>query len=157
MWDKDPFTAHLFANPGALIGTIDHTLHRKRRLSILPFFSKQKIYDLEPVIQYEVDKLIENIQPYIRSGKPVNLRFAFKAFAADTAAEYCFSESGQLMDKPNFNESAFNQHRQGGAAALRARFLPKWFVFLLVGAPSWIKDSIDPAMKHYEIWHTVSF
>ena len=103
-----------------------------------------------------VNKLCENLQPYIKSGQPVNLRYAFKSFAADTAAEYCFSENGMLMDKPQFNKTGFDVQRQGGLSGLRARYLPKWYMPVIKSAPSWIRDSIDPATKHFEVWHEVS-
>lgn len=102
------------------------------------------------------DRLCEKLQPYIQSGQPVNLRHAFKAFAADTAAEYCFADNGKLLDKPQFNKTSFEQHLQGGLTALKARYLPWWYIPLFQGAPSWIRDSVEPAAKHFGAWYEVS-
>ena len=138
------------------MGTIDHDLHRKRRAAVLPFFSKQKIYALEPVIQSTIDKLCDKIQEYQKTGQPLNLRNAFKCFAADVVAEYCFAESGGLIDKPEFAKENWVQHQQGLKAGLRARYLPSWYMPVVRGAPGWIRATVDPAAKHFEVWHRVS-
>lgn len=152
-WNKDPFTAHQFANPGSLVGTLDHDIHRMRRAAVLPFFSKQKIYALEPVITSTVDKLCEKVQDYCKSGNVMPLRNAFHCFAADVIGEYCFAESGGLLDKPGFALTNMQDHKQGLKAGLRARYLPSWYLPVVRGAPAWITQSVDPAAKHFEVWH----
>ena len=122
----------------------------------MPFFSKQKIYALESVIQGMVDKLCYRIEQYGKTGQPVNLRNASKCFAADVVGEYCFAESGGLIDKPDFAIENWTQHQQGLKAGLRARYLPSWWMPVVRGAPGWIRASIDPAAKHFEVWHRVS-
>lgn len=155
-WNKDPYTAHQFANPGSSVGTIDHDLHRKRRAAVLSFFSKQKIYALEPVIQSTIDKLCSKLEDYVETGQPLNLRNAYKCFAADVVAEYCFAESGGLLDKPDFSHAHWREHQQGLKAGLRARYLPSWYLPVVRGAPEWIRATVDPAAKHFEVWHRVS-
>ena len=155
-WNKDPYTAHQFANPGSLVGTLDHDIHRMRRAAVLPFFSKQKIYALEPVITSTVDKLCEKIQDYRKSGDVMPLRNAFHCFAADVIGEYCFAESGGLLDKPGFALTNMQEHKHGLRAGLRARYLPSWYLPVVRGAPAWITQSVDPAAKHFEVWHRVS-
>ena len=155
-WDKDPFTAHQFANPGSSVGTIDNDLHRKRRAAVLPFFSKQKIYALEPVIQSTIDVLCHKMEDYVKNGQPLNLRNAYKCFAADVVAEYCFAESGGLLEKPDFSQAHWKDHQQGLKAGLKARYLPRWYLPVVRGAPEWIRATVDPAAKHFEVWHRVS-
>ena len=155
-WDKDPYTAHQFANSDSSVGTIDHDLHRKRRAAVLPLFSKQKIYALEPVIQSTIDRLCHKLEDYVKSGQPFNLRNAYKCFAADVLAEYCFAESGGLLEKPDFSLAHWKDHQQGLKAGLRARYLPSWYLPVVRGAPEWIRATVDPAAKHFEVWHRVS-
>ena len=154
-WNKDPYTAHQFANPGSLVGTLDHDLHRKRRAAVLPFFSKQRIYALEPVITSRVDKLCEKIQDYRKSGEVMPLRNALHCFAVDVVCDYCFAESGRLLDKPKFALDTMQNHLQGLKAGLRARYLPSWYMPVVRGPPEWIRQSVDPAVKHFEVWHRV--
>ena len=155
-WNKDPYTAHQFANPGSIVGTLDHDVHRKRRAAILPFFSKQKIYALEPVITSTVDKLCERLEEYRKSGEVLPLRNALHCFAADVVGEYCFAESGGLLDRPKFALTNIQEHQQGLKSGLRARYLPSWYMPAVRGAPEWIRESVDPAAKHFESWHRVS-
>lgn len=155
-WNKDPYTAHQFANPGSLVGTLDHDIHRKRRAAVLPFFSKQKIYALEPVITSMVDKLCEKMEDYQKSGEIMPLRNALHCFAVDVVGEYCFAESGGLLDRPKFALNNMQEHLQGLKAGLRARYLPSWYMPAVRGAPEWVRQSVDPAAKHFEVWHRVS-
>lgn len=152
-WNKDPFTAHQFANPHSIVGTIEHDIHRKRRMAILPFFSKQKIYALEPVIQSTVDNLCDKFENYVKSGRPLNLRHAYQCFAADVVAEYCFAESGALLDQPDFASSHWNEHQEGLKVGLKARYLPSWYLPVVRGAPGWIRATVEPAAKSFESWH----
>ena len=138
------------------MGTLDHDIHRMRRAAVLPFFSKQKIYALEPVITSTVDKLCEKVQDYCKSGEIMPLRNAFHCFAADVIGEYCFAESGGLLDKPGFALTNMVEHKHGLRAGLRARYLPSWYLPVVRGAPAWITQSVDPAAKHFEVWHRVS-
>ena len=155
-WNKDPYTAHQFANPGSIVGTLDHDIHRKRRAAVLPFFSKQKIYALEPVITSMVDKFCEKVEEYRKSGDVMALRHGFHCFAADVIADYCFAESGGLLDKPGFALSNMQHHQHGLKSGLRARYFPSWYMPVVRGAPEWITQSVDPAAKHFEVWHRVS-
>ncbi|CAF9914838.1 hypothetical protein IMSHALPRED_002255 [Imshaugia aleurites] len=152
-WNKDPYTAHQFANPGSLVGTLDHDVHRKRRAAVLPFFSKQKIYALEPVITSMVDKLCEKMEDYRKSGEVLPLRNALHCFAVDVVGEYCFAESGGLLDRPKFALNTMQNHLLGLKAGLRARYLPSWYMGAVRGAPEWVRQSVDPAAKHFEVWH----
>lgn len=103
-----------------------------------------------------VEKLCTGLQAYQKSKEPVPLRQAFVCFAADVAAEYCFAESGGLLDYPDFAVEKFQQHQAGLHAGLRGRYLPNWYIPMLQGAPQWIRASIDPAAEHFEVWHRVS-
>ena len=93
------------------------------------------------------------MQDYVKSGQPLNLRNAYKCFAADVVAEYCFAESGHLLEQENFSQIHWQQHQQGLKAGLRARYLPSWYMPAVRGAPGWIRATVDPAAKHFEIWH----
>ena len=84
------------------------------------------------------------------------LRNAFHCFAADVIGEYCFAESGGLLDKPGFALTNMQEHKQGLKSGLRARYLPSWYMPVVRGAPAWITQSVDPAAKHFEVWHRVS-
>lgn len=96
------------------------------------------------------------MEDYVKSGQPLNLRNAYKCFAADVVAEYCFAESGGLLEKPDFSIAHWKEHQQGLKAGLRARYLPAWYLPVVRGAPEWIRATVDPAAKHFEVWHRVS-
>lgn len=125
-------------------------------MAILPFFSKQKIYALEPVIQSTVDNLCDKLENHVKSGRPLNLRHAYQCFAADVVAEYCFAESGGLLDQPNFAASHWAEHQKGLKVGLKARYLPSWYIPAVQGAPGWIRATVEPAAKSFESWHRVS-
>lgn len=103
-----------------------------------------------------VDKLCGRLQDYQKSGRVVPLRQAYKSFAADVVAEYCFAENGHLLEYHDFAVGNWKHHEEGLHAGLRARYLPQWYLPTIRKAPGWIQASIDPAAKHFEIWHRVS-
>ena len=154
-WDKDPYNTLHFANPYSSLGTIEHDLHRKRRAALIPFFSKQKVYDLEPVIKSTIDRLCNKLQEYVDSGQPLNLYHAYKCFAVDVITEYCFAENEGLLEKPDFSLILWREYQQGVKSGLKARYLPSWYIPIFRGAPNWIRTTVDPAAKHFEIWHRV--
>ncbi|KAI4206164.1 MAG: hypothetical protein LQ348_001050 [Seirophora lacunosa] len=88
--------------PGILGLTIDHDLHRMRRSALNPFFSKQQVLRLEPVINENISKLCRRLNEYKGAGTTVNLNCAYAALAGDIVTQYCFARSYAVLDEPDF-------------------------------------------------------
>lgn len=80
-------------------------LHRSRRTPLQPFFSKQAVLSLEDSIKSKVDLMCKGIQErYIGSKKILPIGTAFTALTLDVITEYCFGDSWNCLDKPDFSQ-----------------------------------------------------
>ena len=64
-------------------GAIDHDLHRNRRESLNPFFSKASVMRLEPQLLEKIDQLREAFEDATKSKKPLNLADLYYAFSSE--------------------------------------------------------------------------
>ena len=100
--DKWAWSARMFGNSSSHFGTVPHHQHRMRRAPLNPFFSKQAVAKLEPMIGTVVEKLSERLRGFQQTKEPVNLRHAFAALTMDVVVEYAFAKSYNCLDEPDF-------------------------------------------------------
>lgn len=103
----------MFGTTDAAVGTIDHELHRVRRSALNPFFSKQAVTRLEPVIKANVDHLYRRLREFAGTEKPVNLGDAFTCLSADVIGAYAFGKEYGFLDSEDF--------------------FPRWRLLMMVG------------------------
>ncbi|KAM0591168.1 hypothetical protein ACHAP6_002484 [Verticillium nonalfalfae] len=74
-------------------GTVDHDVHRLRRIPLAKFFSRSMIARLEGDIQAQVQKLCDKL--LAQSGKKhgFDITMAYSCFTADAISGYCFGDS----------------------------------------------------------------
>lgn len=82
--------------------TIPHDLHRSRRNSVAPHFSKALVQRLEPSVQAMVDKLVARLEILKGTGAVVNLIPAFAAMTTDIICQYCFAAPYGFLDATDF-------------------------------------------------------
>ena len=51
-----------FGAPDSVLAAVHHDLHRMRRATLNPYFSKASVYRLEPVIQDKIDEMIDQME-----------------------------------------------------------------------------------------------
>jgi len=92
----------MFGTFNAAVGTMDHDLHRIRRSALNPFFSKQAVTRLEPVIQANVNRLHDRLADLSGTGTPVNMSDAFTCLSADVIGAYAFGEEYGFLGYEDF-------------------------------------------------------
>ncbi len=70
----------------ASVSTVSHDLHRIRRGTLAPFFSKASVEQLEPTVQAAIAKLVTRLKGLQGSGTPINLIDAYSALTNDVRA-----------------------------------------------------------------------
>ena len=85
-----------------MIGTLDHAHHRLRRAALNPYFSKQAVAKLEPIIRTVIENLCRSFREAKGKGVPINLNHAFATLTMDIITEYSFSKSYGCVDEPDF-------------------------------------------------------
>ncbi|GFN11072.1 cytochrome P450 [Aspergillus tubingensis] len=99
--DKYGYQLRSLRVPGGLGTTTDHDLHKVRRESLAPFFSKKNILHMEGLISDKVDQLKQLISTHVAEGTPVNLSDAFFAFSNDVVNNFLFAHrTDVLASKP---------------------------------------------------------
>jgi len=74
---------------------------RIQRGTYLPFFSRQSIQQLEPLIQKQMLKFFEILESKPRSDV-IDMTMGYKCMTADVIMEYCFKKSLGFLDAEDF-------------------------------------------------------
>ncbi|KAJ6027459.1 benzoate 4-monooxygenase cytochrome P450 [Penicillium canescens] len=89
---KDPWFLSSIA-PGTSFAANDSDHHRMRRSGLSPFFSKQAVRELEPIIHSKIRLLCRHIQETQQMGHYLELHTCFVNFAVDIISQYVFGPS----------------------------------------------------------------
>lgn len=79
-------------------GTVEHTLHGKRRAALRPLFSQRAIAGANVIMQEQVQILADTLHRKYIAGEVVELRSVFVAFATDTIYQYAMGDSMGLQN-----------------------------------------------------------
>ncbi|KAF7512989.1 hypothetical protein GJ744_011255 [Endocarpon pusillum] len=145
-WEKNPYYVNSLGNTMSGFATVDHDLHRLRRAAINPFFSKQKVTALQPVIQRLVDKLCTRFENVRGTDEVVSLECAFDAFTMDVITEYSLDTSFGYLDQPGWNSDFRELERAFGQTAHIQKMFPP-FIAIMNSLPDWATLWMEPRMK----------
>ncbi|KAH6706484.1 cytochrome P450 [Leptodontidium sp. MPI-SDFR-AT-0119] len=143
--DKYKIAINGFATPNAALGTTHHELHRTRRAPMNPFFSKQNVRRLEPVLQRTLKKVLGRLERSSKAGEPVVSNLLYSATTSDIISDYCFGESYNNLDKDDFNEPFFSAFHEAGKGYHFACWNP-WLVPTVTALPQWIVSLFMPQL-----------
>jgi hypothetical protein len=128
----------MFGNTASMLGTLSHDHHRLRRAALNPYFSKQSVRKLEPMIAEKIEKLCRRLHQAWETGEVINLRYAYAALTLDVITQYSFSKSYGALDADNWlcewvvmvDEVSRGSHlnKQFGWLLPLMKSLPIWFV-----------------------------
>jgi cytochrome P450 len=124
-------------------GTVEHDLHRVRRIPLAKFFSRSMIARLEPDIRVLVQKLCDKLLR--ESGqKPFDITMAYSCFTSDAISGYSFGESFGFLDQDGW----FPNFREPLAAILRPVFIFRFFPFTKAsaGLGKYLVDYMPPSV-----------
>ncbi len=143
--DKWQWFYKLFGITLGVFGTLPHDLHRLRRAALNPYFSKQSVARLAPLIQSCIDILCERLKQAQRSREPVNLSVAYSALTADIVTEYSFGKSYGFLSRPDFGSGFYAiVMRSGLLGHLIKQF--GWLYPVMNAMPAWLVALVKPEM-----------
>lgn len=126
--------------------TLDHDKHRQRREPWNPYFSKQSVSRLQPLlIQAVLDKLCKRLGEYQRAGKTAVMTPAFACVTTDVISEYSFPKGYNLLDRAEFD----SEHYEAWMSLSRVGHLLKqfgWLYPLVDSLPIWVTKLTSPEM-----------
>lgn len=99
---------------GSHLASIGHDLHRKRRKPLDPYFSRQGVQRLEPMVHDLTEKLVVGRFEALKgTSEVVRLDHAFTAFSGDVISRICVDDPPNLVDDPEFAPAWFDLFREG--------------------------------------------
>ena len=144
--DKLPEFRIRLGAPKALQGTVEHALHRQRRMALNPYFSRRKINDFSPFIQQHAERLCTRLtREYAGTSNVVTLNDAWVAYTTDIIIYYCFGWSYNVLDSPNFIGGFTSAIQELVDTVHVAGHFP-WFANLLQSAPDFVMKTLNPGM-----------
>jgi cytochrome P450 len=120
-----------------------------RRAALNPFFSKQKVTALQPLIQKLVDKLCARFEKIRGTDEVVPMECAFDAFTMDVITEYSLDTSFGYLDVPGWNSDFRELERAFGEMGYRQKMFPP-FVTILRSLPDRLVVWMDPKVALFQ-------
>ncbi|KAG6368255.1 hypothetical protein INS49_002457 [Diaporthe citri] len=151
--DKWDWITRSFGVDESLIGTLAHDEHRVRRAALSPYFSKQSVRALQPLIDRNTGILLRQLAALAgvgegRGSAPLRLDDAYAALTNDIVEDYAFGRSEHRLEAPGFDPSFRNAMMQGGRAAHVLKHFPA-ATDVLRRLPGWLLLRLSPDMGSY--------
>jgi hypothetical protein len=144
--DKYKLTTNGLGTLGAAIGTIPHDLHRSRRAPMNPYFSKQSIQRLEPILQRTFKKVLGRLAQQAESGEPIGMHLLYAATTSDIISDYCFGQSSNNLDREDLNAPYFDEFAEGVKAYHQMSTI-SWLPLLIQALPLSVAMFLFPMIK----------
>lgn len=145
----------MFGNTTSMFGTVSHDLHRVRRNALNPFFSKQAISRMEPLIRDLIEKLCVRFESCRSTGEPVNTLDAYAALTTDIITTYSFNTSYGCLEDPHWkNEWPQAMVESTMSVHLNKQF--KWVFPAMQATPEWIVKIVNPPVMNLINFQKVS-
>ncbi|KUJ12388.1 cytochrome P450 [Mollisia scopiformis] len=143
--DKYPFYVNQFELPGSTFGTVSHRLHRRRRAALNPFFSKQQINRLQPMLTHMISKLCSRIDEFEESGQPMGMRPVYMCLTTDIVTLYALNQSWGYLDSEDFAPLWVETIKAVTVAGAVIKQFP-WVLPLMRILPRGVVRVMDPGM-----------
>lgn len=133
--------------PHSSFGTISNEIHRIKRAALNPMFSKQKVLDLESIVQEKVAKVCQRMQAGLDSGTPVDLHHCFRAVSVDVISEFAFADCYDLLDQDDIGAKLFEMTRGIGPALWTFQQFPA-MQRLALKIPPWLAPKLSQPLGY---------
>ncbi|KAF2469194.1 cytochrome P450 [Lindgomyces ingoldianus] len=157
--DKSVFYLNGTQVHGSCFGSVTHDLHRLRRQTLNPFFSKASVTRLEPMIREFVDKIYAHVESYAGTNEPCNVSHAFVCMTTDLISQYAFgwnrNYTGTRSFKPNLTAAMV-----AGEGTIKLFQHVPFLLPLFESSPEWVAKLAAPGSEEYlhyqrEVYGTV--
>ena len=116
-----------------------------------PFFSKQRIVRLEPLIRSKIGKLSNRFAQAAKDGSVIRLDTAFMAMTTDIFSDYAFGYDDCYLDEPDFKVIWKETIMGGFEGASQSRQMP-WLAPLVMGLPRTFLEKSLPQIWYFLKW-----
>jgi cytochrome P450 len=139
---KSPNFYNALCVPHSSVGTASNELHKIKRGAMNPIFSRQKVLDVESIVQDKVRKVILRLEnsisnPRIGDKSGVDLHHAFRAVSVDVISEFAFGSCYDFLNKDDTGADFFVVARGIGPALYAFQQFPS-LQRLALKIPPWL-------------------
>ena len=139
---KSPNFYNALCVPHSSVGTASNEVHKIKRGAMNPIFSRQKVLDVEFIVQDKVAKVISRLENSIYNTRVgdesgVDLHHAFRAVSVDVISEFAFGSCYDFLDKDDTGADFFEMARGIGPALYAFQQIPS-LQELALEIPPWL-------------------
>jgi hypothetical protein len=145
--DKSGKFKYRFGIPDATFSTSEAELHRARRAALAPFFSMQRIRNLNPKISETIERISCRLSnEYAGTGRVLNVSDMWSSMTIDVTSDLAFSRPVNCSAAPDF-KSPLSVGMQNiiWAGHWNAHF--KILVDVMNWIPDWVLGTLIPPFK----------
>ncbi|CAI6335332.1 unnamed protein product [Periconia digitata] len=147
--DKSDFYLRAFPIYESCFGTADHDLHRLRRASLNPFFSRTNVREFETSIKQYINKSFDQIDSYSKTGEVCNLTLAFVSLSIDLITYVAFGWDRGYANHRDFEPNLFGPLRASMGMAHALRHIPFLYPLMSEWIPESVMLKLDPKMSEW--------
>lgn len=135
-----------FSTAGSVIWTVDHDMHRARRVPLNLYFSKAQVFQKQALINRVVEKFCDRILAL--SGMGIfDLGAAISAFTRDVSTEFILCKTYNCLEKEDFDIGRTNIFQRAGRMRRITKHAP-WFGPFMKSLPlNWVMKISDEGTK----------
>jgi hypothetical protein len=108
LYNFEPFLDRPEVNLVNLQHSASFEIHKARRRAFEPYFSKQAVTRLEPLVRSNVEMFSQRLRGAKDDLKPINITLLARCFTCDVICEYLFAAPFDFMDNPEQSASFFD-------------------------------------------------
>ncbi|KIN06778.1 hypothetical protein OIDMADRAFT_99334 [Oidiodendron maius Zn] len=142
-WDKEAGLYRSFGEDRSSFGFLTYAESKQRKDIMAPLFSRRAIFELQDLVQTQVDRLCEILESNNAAEKSSDLFFGLRCFTMDTITSFCFAKSVNALAEPDFRAPIL----EAMEASLPAFVLFKHFSIIrraVFGMPPWLSVLVSP-------------
>lgn len=94
--EKYPPAAHIQMTPESVFGTTDHSLHRRLRAAISPYFSRSSVLEDQGITNEKVELLCDLFRSSFEDGEVINIQIPLLAISTDIFGAHTLGPRGSM-------------------------------------------------------------
>ncbi|KFX89674.1 hypothetical protein V490_06862 [Pseudogymnoascus sp. VKM F-3557] len=144
-WDKERMLYEGFGEDHSSFGMLTYAESRPRKEVLLPLFSRRAILSMQGLVREKIDHFASILAKNNANGNSSDLLLGFRCFTIDTITTFCFAQSVDAIDEPEFAAPIVEAMDN----TLPAFHAFKYFPLLrksILSIPPWLSLKISPQM-----------
>ena len=144
---KSPNFYNALCVPDSTFGTPPNDIHKIRRGALNPMFSRQKVLELETIVQSKAAKVCRRMQEGVDAGNAVDLHHAFRSVSVDVISDFAFDRCYDFLDQPELGATFFQMARGIGPALWAFQQFPS-FQAMALKTPPWMAPYLSKPLGY---------